>query len=285
MDNEPSLEGEKPSTIGHPPSAIRHRPNRLAVAVAALSAVVVLLIAAVPPHSVLLKADRVGYAICHQIPERSFFLDGRQLPLCARCTGTFLGAMLGLVVILLRRRSRASHLPPPAVLVLLVTFIGLWALDGLNSYLTFFPGAPHLYEPRNWLRMSTGMLNGLAMIAFVFPVFSYTLWREPANERVVKNLGELTVLLPVAALIVLVVQAEVGFLLYPVAILSSLGVLLLLTLLNAMIAAILLRREGVARTWRQALLPLATGLALALLEIAALDLLRDWLVARFGLPF
>jgi len=250
-----------------------------------LSVVVIVLTAALPPHAVLSKADRVGYAICHQIPERSFFLNGRQLPLCARCTGTFLGAMLGLAVILLRRRGRASHMPPPAAVVLLIAFIGLWGLDGLNSYLTFFPRAPHLYEPRNWLRMATGVLNGLAMIAFVFPVFSYTVWREPAAERVVKNVGELVATLPFVALIVLVVQAQIGVLLYPVAILSSLGALLLLTLLNAMIAAIVLRREGAAQTWRQALVPLTTGVGLALLQIAALDLLRDWLVALFGLPF
>ncbi len=265
-----------PSAISHTPSAI----GRLAII---LSAGVILLAAALPPHALLAKADKVGFAICHQIPERSFFLGGRQLPLCARCTGTFLGAVLGLVVILLLRRSRAHRLPPPAVLALLVAFIGVWGFDGLNSYLTFFPNAPHLYEPRNWLRMSTGMLNGMALISFVYPVYRFTLWSESAAEPVIRNVGELAAILVPAAAIVLVVQAEIGFLLYPVALLSSLGVLLLLTLLNSMIAAIVMRREGLAQTWRQALVPLSAGLAMALVEIAALDLLRSWLVARFGL--
>ena len=229
----------------------------------------IVLAAALPPHALLAKADKVGFAICHQIPERSFFLNGRQLPLCARCTGTFLGAVLGLVAILLLRRGRAHRLPPPAVLALLVAFIGVWGFDGLNSYLTFFPDAPHLYEPRNWLRMSTGMLNGVALISFVYPVFRFTLWSESAAEPVIRNVGELAAILLPAAAIVLVVQAEIGFLLYPVALLSSLGVLLLLTLLNSMIAAIVLRREGLAQTWRQALVPLSAGLAMALIEIAA----------------
>jgi hypothetical protein len=31
---------------------------------------------------------RIGIVIhCHQRPERSFFLDGRQVPICARCFG------------------------------------------------------------------------------------------------------------------------------------------------------------------------------------------------------
>ena len=38
-----------------------------------------------------------GNVICHQLPERSFFLDGRQLPVCARCTGLYLGGAAGLV--------------------------------------------------------------------------------------------------------------------------------------------------------------------------------------------
>ena len=32
---------------------------------------------------------------CHQIPERSFFLYGYQLPLCARCTGIAIGYIIG----------------------------------------------------------------------------------------------------------------------------------------------------------------------------------------------
>lgn len=32
--------------------------------------------------------------VCHQRPERSFFLAGHQLPVCARCTGLYVGAAL-----------------------------------------------------------------------------------------------------------------------------------------------------------------------------------------------
>jgi uncharacterized membrane protein len=36
----------------------------------------------------------IGAFICHQRPERSFFVAGAQLPVCARCTGLYAGAAL-----------------------------------------------------------------------------------------------------------------------------------------------------------------------------------------------
>ena len=258
---------------------------RLTFVLVTLSAFVILFFALIPPSTLLGKADVVGYAICHRIPERSFFLNGRQLPLCARCTGTFLGAIAGLTAMLILRRQRASRLPPVSVLGLLVLFIGLWAFDGLNSYLTFFPGAPNLYEPRNWLRLTTGMLNGLALIAFVFPILNFTMWKDATRERVFKNIWEVIAILPVIALLVWIIQAEVSFLLYPLAILSSLGVVMMLTLINSMIAAVVLGREGYASTWRQALIPLTVGAALAILQMTAMVLFRAYLTIKLGLPF
>src|SRR4030067_1376746 len=49
------------------------------------------------PPGLLGKADAIGYAVCHRIDLRSFHLGDRTLPLCARCTGMFLGALVGLV--------------------------------------------------------------------------------------------------------------------------------------------------------------------------------------------
>jgi uncharacterized membrane protein len=256
---------------------------RMTVVIVAVSAFVILLFALLPPATLLGKADVVGYAICHRIPERSFFLNGRQLPLCARCTGTFLGAIVGLVAMLILRRQRASRLPPIAVLGLLVLFIGFWAFDGLNSYMTFFPGAPHLYEPQNWLRLTTGMLNGLALILFVLPVFNFTLWREPTQERVIESVWELVIILPVVPLLIVVIWAGVDLLLYPLAIISSLGVVMMLTLIHSMIAAVVLRREGYAVTWLQALPPLTVGVALAFLQITVMALVRAYLTAKLGL--
>src|SRR4051812_25109372 len=48
-----------------------------------------------PSLSVLAAAVyAVGGLVCHQRPDRSFFLQGVQLPVCARCTGIYGGAAL-----------------------------------------------------------------------------------------------------------------------------------------------------------------------------------------------
>ncbi|MBN1135870.1 MAG: DUF2085 domain-containing protein [Anaerolineae bacterium] len=257
----------------------------LSLTVLILSTAIIALFVESPPHSVLGKADLVGFAVCHRIPERSFILDGQQLPLCARCTGTFLGAMLGLAVMLALGRYRASSLPPIPVIGLLLIFMGLWAFDGLNSYLGLFPGAPQLYQPQNWLRLATGLLEGLVLIILVFPILNFSLWRAPKHEPVIRNLAEMLAILPLVGLLILVIQAQVDLLLYPLAIASSLGVIILLTLINTILVVVVLRREGAAQSWRQLVVPFSAGLALAMLQIVALGLLRAYLTVTFGLTF
>ena len=45
----------------------------------------------------------VGSLLCHQRPERSFFLWGSQMPVCARCTGIYFGAALSALIVTARR--------------------------------------------------------------------------------------------------------------------------------------------------------------------------------------
>jgi hypothetical protein len=52
-----------------------------------------------------------GALICHQRSDRSFHVAGAQLPVCARCTGLYLSASLGILFAWSRRRSlRAARL-------------------------------------------------------------------------------------------------------------------------------------------------------------------------------
>ena len=86
----------------------------------------------------LAGGDYVGAAICHRITSRSFMINGRQVPLCARCTGMYLGVALSFAVLFLAGRGRRTNLPPLPILLVLVGFIGIMGVDGINSYSHFF---------------------------------------------------------------------------------------------------------------------------------------------------
>jgi len=239
----------------------------------------------IAPGGLLDKADHVGYAVCHQIPIRTPFFGGRPLPLCARCSGQFLGALAGLMLLIALGRGKAGRLPPAVVTAVLLGFIALWALDGLNSYLTLFPGAPHLYEPHNLLRTTTGAMQGVALISLVLPFFNVTLWARPSPRPTINSLREMTLLLGLIALITAAVGSQWVPLLYPLALLSVAGTLLMLTMVMAMLLTLALRRDGRAQGWRDALPLLVAGLALALILVLGINLLRAWLTAQMGLPF
>ncbi len=240
-----------------------------------------------PPVTILDKTHAIGYAICHQIPARTFHVNGTPLPLCARCTGIYLGALMGFVGMTLLGRRRSVELPPTFVLLTLVGFIGLMGIDGINSYLTFFPNAPHLYEPQNWLRLTTGTLHGLAMSTIVFPIINGGLWHANyvKNEPVIKNFKELLLFLAGAAVVILIVLGQHPLLLYPLAILSTAGVMLMLGIVCTMFMLLLTRREGMARTWGDVALPITMGLAASFLIIGGMDWFRAMLTEAAGLPF
>ena len=54
--------------------------------------------ASVPGSVLVFAIYGIGHLICHQLPERSFHLWGAQLPVCARCTGIYLGAAIAVCV-------------------------------------------------------------------------------------------------------------------------------------------------------------------------------------------
>jgi uncharacterized membrane protein len=253
------------------------------LAVLALAVVVTLLLAS--PHGLLDKADRVAYAVCHRIPERTFTVAGRPLPLCARCSGTYLGAVTGLLILVLRGRGQAGQFPESKYLAVLGAFMVVWAFDGLNSYLTFFPGLPHLYEPRNILRLATGTLEGLAIAAIALPVFNMASWADLRPVASVGSWRDLAWMATGGALVVLLVSSGWPPLLYPLAVVSGLAVVALTGALNTMVVLLVLRRSGQLSRWRQAAAPILLGVALALAEIALVGAARVALESWLGWPF
>lgn len=225
------------------------------------------------PAGLLGKADAVGYAVCHRIDLRSFHVGARTLPLCSRCTGMYLGA-LGALAYFLVRRPRAGLYPSRPILALMGLFALAWGLDGFNSFLSFFPAAPHLYEPNNTLRLVTGTMIGLALAVALYPVWAQTAWRDWKPEPIIRTPGELGAILIGAAALDLTVLGGNPLVLYPLALLSSLGVLSVLTLAYALLTVPLLAGTAEQRRWRGLVPALVLALTLAVAQIALIDALR-----------
>jgi uncharacterized membrane protein len=252
-------------------------------AVLAIAAILALFLA--PPHGLMDKADRIAFAVCHRIPARSFSVAGRPLPLCARCSGTYLGALAGLVALLLRGRGNAARLPSPKFLIVFALFLVAWAVDGLNSFLSAYPGAPHLYEPQNLLRLATGTLEGLAIAAVLLPAFNRSLWTRPVPIPSVGHWQDLAWMLVAGAVLAALVIGAPPILLYPMAILSGLAVVILLAAVNIMFVLVALRRDGRLTGWHDAWQPLLLGLALAAGELVVVGLARTVMEAWLGPPW
>jgi uncharacterized membrane protein len=225
------------------------------------------------PPGLLGKADAIGYAVCHRIDLRSFHLGDRPLPLCARCTGMFLGALLGIVYqgFIGRRRTGA---PPGRIIVILALLLVAFALDGLNSYLTLFPGFQPLYKPHNTFRLLTGTGMGLVIAAALFPAFNLSVWRTSDPRPALSNWRSLGGLVILGLGIDLLVLTENPVLLYPLALISAAAVLVLLTMVYTMAWLMVLRLENRFNRPFELLLPLAGGFAVGLIQIGVLDLGR-----------
>ncbi len=224
-----------------------------------------------------------GAGVCHRIAERSFIIAGQQLPLCARCTGVYIGFLSAIVVSFLRGRRRPAGLPPIGIVFTLILFLVAVGIDGINSYLAFFPNLPHLYEPHNTLRIVTGTLEGIALAGFILPSVHMTLWETPQEVRAIPNLRELGFIMLGAGAVDLLLLWHPTLSLYPALLVSLLGLFLAMGMINALLVAVVSRRAGRVASWSEAAAILAWGGVLATLEMAGMAWLRFFLTGSFSL--
>ena len=239
----------------------------IALAVAYLVALAALIF--LPGATLIDRLRALDGGICAQLPTHSFYPAGQQLPLCARNTGIYTGFALGFLTLLGAGRTRAARLPRLPVALLLVGLVGMMALDGFNS-LFLDLGLPHLYQPNNLLRLLTGLGAGVAMVAFIMPVTNGLLWRSEDLRPSFRSFGQLAVVAPLVVLTFLAVGSQIGWLLYPIAIVSSLGLMLALTLVNLVFVVSFSPLVGRFERWRQVFPVFTLAVALAAVELTLL---------------
>jgi hypothetical protein len=197
----------------------------------------------------------------------------------------YLGATLAVLVFFLAGRMRRAKLPSLKLMLVLIAFIALMGIDGLNSYSHFFPEAPHLYEPQNWLRLATGMGTGLTMGIILIPALAQSLWRQPEYQPIIRSGRELVGLILLAFITGLLILSNQPVLLYVLALTSAAGLLFIVTALNTVILLILFKQDGRATTWPQTLVPLMLGFLITVSVLSTISLIRFTLTGTMtGFP-
>lgn len=96
----------------------------------------------------------LGDTLCTEISDHSFYLNGNQMPFCARCTNIFAGLVLGLLI--------AVIFDPKVNRLLIGLALLPIAIDGGLQLITS-------YQSTNLLRVATGLLAGWRF-PLIFPI-------------------------------------------------------------------------------------------------------------------
>ena len=90
-----------------------------------------------------------GDRLCHQKTERSFFINGNQMPFCTRCTAIFIGLVIGLIIIVLYK----IELNERFILFIFISLVPI-GIDGTGQLFG-------LWESSNLSRTLTGLFLGI----------------------------------------------------------------------------------------------------------------------------
>ncbi len=232
------------------------------------------------PPGLLGKADAIAYAVCARNPAHSPFLGSRQMPLCYRCTGMHLGTLLTLGVLAWRAPRRGGY-PHGRVAGVLAALFAAFALDGGNAFLTDWLHRPLLYPPNNILRLFTGLGMGIVIGAMLYAVAQQALWANTHPEAALTP-RRLRGLLLGAVLLGGLVLTGNPLVLYPVALLTTADVVLVLGAIYSLFALGVARRESQAHTWSELTNFFLAGFVIAMLQIGLMDWLRFHLTHTWG---
>ena len=113
--------------------------------------------------------------VCHQIPERSFFVAGHKFAVCSRCTGLYAGFAVTTLVYPIIKSLRQTEAPERKWLFIAAVPL---AIDFALGYLG-------IWDNTHFSRFATGALLGAVSVFYVMPGLmdlSLREWRTNAKD-------------------------------------------------------------------------------------------------------
>ena len=105
------------------------------------------------------KIYRAFSFVCHQIPDRSFHLDGYKFAVCSRCTGIYSGLALATLTYPLVRSLKQTATP---ALIWLFLAAAPLAIDWTLGYFS-------IWQNNHASRFATGALLGATTVFYILP--------------------------------------------------------------------------------------------------------------------
>ncbi len=260
------------------PSTIPILPALLTLLYLGLLAALVFL----PGQSLIERLQWLDSGVCAQLPTHSFYPGGERLPLCSRNTGIYLGFIVTIATLHIMGRGQGQKLPAWPISLVLVCGIFALAIDGSNSLLLDL-GLPHLYQPHNLLRLATGLLTGLAMGTLVLPILNQLFWFRSNEQRSIPSWRVLLQFLPALVVCYFAVATQSGLILYPVALLSTIGLLTAIGCVNLIVIIAVSKRDQSFVSYRELLPFFGLALLCASGEMLALAQLKLMLLHALGI--
>jgi len=228
------------------------------------------------PEGLYEKGMAIGASVCHQLPTHSFIREGIQFPICARCSGLYLGCFISLLYYFIQ--GRRSGLPKRGFLILLLVFASAWAGDGVNSLLSDILSRPFLYTTSNYTRLVSGFGMGLVLFTVLMTLFNLTIWKNTEKTALLRNfwqIGAYTVLTICTGYLLINGSLETF---QALAYISVLTVVVIITCLYTIFWVIILRKENTFERISTLFIYLAAGFASAMLQIILLSNFRNWIL-------
>ena len=166
----------------------------------------------------------LGSTVCHQLPERSYFFDGVQMPLCARCIGIHFGFVLSTLFLFTGSRRFAGGLPSVRQAAVLASIMAFFVLDAGLSY-------SGLSESTNLRRTLSGLSLGIPFPFVLFPFVNTLLYpgKNPSYPLSRKQDWAMFAVLFVVAAGAILISESVGVIFYAVSSFGVAGVFLFFT--------------------------------------------------------
>lgn len=236
------------------------------------------------PAGFMGKLWAIASSVCEQNPLHTLSFNGKLLPLCARCTGTFLGAFVSLTFLI--TRGRAARAPTLWKCIFLGAFALAFAVDGTNSFLATIAPRFSLYVPNNSLRFLTGMGMGMVIGVILWPVWNETIWNGKNERKVLEGWKALPGLLLCETAAAGMVLIKVEWFYSPVGVLSVIMVPVLITMIYTLLWIVGSKKENQVNCKRELIRYVELGAICALVQISLFDLVRFLLLGSWqGIQF